>query len=357
MTSLAHRPHRLADNRVPVYYKGGECIDQLRGVDTGGGGPEDWVGSTTVLPAQLQGAALDEAVGISRLADGTLLTDAIAQDPQGWLGPDLAAALDGDTGLLVKLLDAGERLPVHCHPSRPFARRHLNSFYGKTEGWVVMRAEPHATVWLGFHHPVSTHEVRRWVDARQTARMLEAMNAFAVKPGDVLYVPAGVPHAIGPGVMVTELQEPTSYSVLLEYERFGLTEPQATLELGWELALESLDRSAYVDDRINVLRPPARKLERAGAGTLENLFTAEAAEFFRAERVRAHGRLAFGRPELRIIVMERGQGNLLYDDGSSALHSGQTWILPFDLGPVSLDGTAEAIACLPPDPALLRATE
>lgn len=353
MTNLAHPPQLLGDNRVPVYYKGGTNIDEFRGLDAPGGGPEDWVGSTTVLPAQLQGPTFDDTVGISRLPDGTLLTVAIAEDPQGWLGPGLAAALDGDTGLLVKLLDAGQRLPVHCHPPRPFARRLLDSFYGKTEGWIVMRAEGLATVWLGFHHTVAAHELRRWIDTQRTEAMLDAMNAFTVRRGDVLYVPAGVPHAIGPGIMVTELQEPTSYSVLLEYQQFGLTETQATLELGWTLALECLDRSAYSGERVNVLQPPARVLETNEEGSREELFSAQAAEFFRAERVRAQGRLSLGPPELRILVVESGGGSLIHGLGNTPIRRGQTWILPFALGPVSINGPVEAISCLPPDPATL----
>ncbi len=55
-------------------------------------------------------------LGPARLADGTLLRDAVRADPVGWLGRDDGEP--GDTGVLVKLLDAGQRLPVHVHPTR-----------------------------------------------------------------------------------------------------------------------------------------------------------------------------------------------------------------------------------------------
>ena len=143
------RPFQLGDNRVPVYYAGGDNIDDFRGAPGERSGPEDWVGSTSALPAAILGSDFPADTGVSRLPHGESLRDAVSADPVGWLGPEHAAALGGDTALLVKLLDAGERLPVHCHPTRPFARRHLDSFFGKTEGWIIMRSAPGAGVWLG----------------------------------------------------------------------------------------------------------------------------------------------------------------------------------------------------------------
>ena len=75
--------------------------------------------------------------------------------------------------------------------------------------------------------------------------MLSAMNEFDVERGQVYFVKAGLPHSIGPGVTLTELQEPTSFSVLAEYENFGVTEDQATLGLGWEVALSCFDLGGY----------------------------------------------------------------------------------------------------------------
>ncbi len=74
-----------------------------------------------------------------------MLAEAIDADPRWWRGPERA-----DTGVLVKLLDAGQRLPMHVHPDRRFATAHLASPYGKTEAWVIVSARPDAYVHLGF---------------------------------------------------------------------------------------------------------------------------------------------------------------------------------------------------------------
>ena len=78
-----------------------------------------------------------DAQGLSRLPNGRLLRDALAADPEVFLGRAHVERFGADPALLVKLLDAGQRLPVHSHPSREFARRHLDRPYGETEARVI----------------------------------------------------------------------------------------------------------------------------------------------------------------------------------------------------------------------------
>ena len=102
-------------------------------------GPEDWVASLCKLPPSI-GSVGSANAGLSTTAGGTALVDLADADPVGWLGEALAVRYGGDSGLLVKLLDAGERLPVHCHLTRAFGSDHLGSLVGKTEGWIIMDA-------------------------------------------------------------------------------------------------------------------------------------------------------------------------------------------------------------------------
>ncbi len=72
--------------------------------------------------------------------------------------------------------------------------------------------------------------------------MLAALHRVPVAAGDAILVPAGTLHAIGGGILLLELQEPTDLSVLVEWKRFGVDSGPEHLELGWETALQSLDR-------------------------------------------------------------------------------------------------------------------
>jgi mannose-6-phosphate isomerase len=75
---------------------------------------------------------------MTRLDDGRLLSDAITNEPLTWLGEDHVARYGDDVMLLVKLLDAGQRLPVHAHPDGDFAASHVAAAHGKAEAWYIL---------------------------------------------------------------------------------------------------------------------------------------------------------------------------------------------------------------------------
>lgn len=179
--------------------------------------------------------------------------------------------------------------------------------------------------------------------------MLDAMNRIGVAAGDVFYLPTGVPHAIGPGILLTELQEPTSFSVLAEYAQFGLDESEATLGLGWERALECFDYTVYDANALGDLKPAPSPVDRQHGGQVEALFPPAAAEFFQAHRAQASGRLPLGAPGFRVFVFERGSGTLDWDGGAASVRAGETWVVPHGAGPLTLDGEIDALVCLPPE--------
>lgn len=285
--------------------------------------PEDWIASCTT---RFGGGRS----GISPLPDGRLLTDAVDADPVGWLGPDRG----NRPALLVKLLDAGQRLPVHFHPDRGFAGRHLASRFGKTEAWIILQAVPGAAVHLGFRREVASTELARWVAEQDVDAMLGATNRVPVAAGDVLYCPAGLPHAIGEGILLLELQEPTDFSILLEQAGFPVDPAAAMLGLPAEVALGCVSRTRLAPDALHGLRgdPAGPSLLPPGAET-----------FFHAERVGA-GDVASG---FAVLVVTGGEGMLTGGWGSTPLRSGDTAVLPHGAGPARLGGELEAICCRP----------
>jgi mannose-6-phosphate isomerase len=341
--SDATRPIQLPANQVPVYYAGGEGIARFRGERTGDG-PEDWVGSVTALPAALVPAGVDPTVGISPLPDGRLLSAAIGSDPLGWLGPRLAEAFGDEPGLLVKLLDAGERLPVHAHPDRATAAALLGSRFGKTEGWIILGAAPGAAIWLGFREQIPIEQMRAWVAAQDVDAMLAAMNRIEVAAGEAYYLPAGTVHAIGAGILLAELQEPTSFSILAEYAAFGLDEQQATLGLGWDRALATFDLAACSGERLAALRPAPELV----SPSVERIFPVESAPFFQAYRHRVEGQSSLAAAGFTVLVCVSGEGTLGFRGGDLPVAAGSTWVVPFGAGPLTFDGRAELLRCVPP---------
>jgi mannose-6-phosphate isomerase len=340
-------PVVLGPNQPERFYQGGARIAAFRAGAASGVAPphgdhrpEDWVGSATPL----FGTAAD---GLTRLPDGRLLRDAIRDDPQAYLGPQHVQAHGTSPALLVKLLDAGERLPVHCHPDDPFARRHLASACGKTEAWVVIGASPGSEVHLGFRDDVPADVLGGWVDAQSPA-MLAALNRVPVQPGDAILVPAGLPHAIGAGVFVVELQQPTDFSVLLEWDPFPIDgRTEGHLGLGFGLALGCVDRSAWDQGRLGALRGTSSGAQDT---PVASVFPAAAGPYFAAQRIRPGDSSVTAGPGFAILVVLSGQGVLhTAQGGDLAVSGGMTILVPYAAGHSELSGDCELIRCLPPD--------
>jgi mannose-6-phosphate isomerase len=328
-------------NQPRQFYRGGAAIAAFRGTATlDPFRPEDWVASTTPRFGM-------QADGLSRLPAGDYLRDAVKADPGGWLGPEHAAYFGESPALLVKLLDAGERLPVHAHPPRAFAFQHLSSRHGKTEAWVVLGtkgAEP--VVYLGWSRDVEPGELAGWVARQDKTAMLSNLHRLPVSAGDAVLVPAGTPHAIGEGVFSVELQEPTDFSVMLELEGFDLDPGAGDLGLGREVALACVARHGFGRPELD------RLVQRSAGGTavVEAVLPPAAAPYFRAQRARAQGTEASFDASFAVLVVTTGAGSLAGEDWHVPMKAGQTWVVPWGAGPSKLSGDLELLRCLPPLP-------
>ncbi|GLY75973.1 class I mannose-6-phosphate isomerase [Actinoallomurus iriomotensis] len=336
------RPITLSGNMPRSFYRGAGRIDRFRGDPPKADPyhPEDWIGSVTARA----GAA---PAGLSTLPDGRSLAEAIAADPERWLGPEHVAAHGADPAILVKLLDAGERLPLHVHPDRAFARTHLASPYGKTEAWIIVDAAPDAAVHLGFARDVAPEELAGWVGGQRVAEMLAATNRVPVRPGDAVVCPAGVPHAIGEGILLVEVQEPTDFSLLLEWEGYDIEPEAGHLGLGFDQALGCVDRASWDTGRIEDLR----RTRRAGRGVrpgVDRLFPEAADAFFAAERLRPDP-VGVLDPAFSVVVVVEGAGTLESAHAEPVdVRAGHTLLVPYASGECVLRGEVTAIRCRPP---------
>jgi mannose-6-phosphate isomerase len=318
------RPQVLPPNVLSHFYEGGARIAALRGVDLESDHmPEEWIGAVNSMFGQAER-------GLSRFADGTLVRDAVAADPEGYLGPEHVARHGSDAALLVKLLDAGQRLPAHFHPGRAFARESLDSpHHGKTEAWLIVEAEPGAAVWSGLKQPVELAQVREWMRAQDSEAMLAAMHELPVSAGDAIFVPAGTLHAIGDGILLVELQEPTDMSVSIEWTGFELAEDDCHLNLGWDRALEALDTGAVP------------------APVVTGELPGDADPYFRAERVSGGSSLDAG---FSILVGLEGSGTLTTDGGEVPFARGTAVLVPYAAGAGEVSGDVAGLRCRPPAP-------
>lgn len=332
-------PRRLLPNLVDHFYVGGARIAALRGITTSSPRqPEEWIGATVAR-------ADDNVVGLARTEDGALLRGQVAADPIGWRGvgswPGIA---DGDTGVLLKLLDAGQRLPVHVHPDRRFAASHLGCPYGKTEAWYVLDTDPGATVHLGWREDVDPEELVRRREAQDGEWMLSKMHRLEVRPGDGILVPAGLVHAIGAGVFLAEVQEPTDFSILLEWSVTTSGREDSHLGLGFERVMPAVSHRALTEATLaSLVRRPA---DGDGADTgPQPCLPDQAREFFRLERI-TPGVPASMAAGFAVFVVLDGVGTIT-GTSSQPVSRGETWVVPAGFGDWTAEGEATMIVARP----------
>ncbi|CAN5266087.1 class I mannose-6-phosphate isomerase [soil metagenome] len=310
------------------FYQGGERISNFRNEPPSAPNtPEDWIGSTT----SVRGNA---PTGMTRLASGELLAEAVHNDPLLWLGAAHMQHYGVDTMLLVKLLDAGQRLPVHAHPDGGFAAQHVSTAHGKAEAWYILTP---GVVHLGLTRPVSPEELRTLVDTQDSTTLLSLMHEVGVNPGDSVFVPHGVLHAIGAGILLAEVQEPEDLSILLEWTGFDLDgKNDGHLGLGFDLALTAVETRARSLADIEAL---------VRRGVLDGSALPEGADaFFRLDRVA--GRRDFP-ASFSIIIALTDPVRLTLDSGISyVLAPGSTTLLPHALGTYGING--DALVARPP---------
>jgi mannose-6-phosphate isomerase len=322
---------------VQHFYAGGARIASLRGFETTSTHqPEEWLGATVAR-------AGSDVVGLARTADGALLRDLVAADPVGWRGTGSVPQLtDSDTGLLLKLLDAGQRLPVHVHPDRAFARSHLDCPYGKTEAWYVLAADPGAVVHLGWTEDVDPEELAQRRDEQDGAWMLERMHRIEVRPGDGILVPAGQVHAIGAGVFVAEAQEPTDLSIVLEWSVTTSGREESHLDLGFDTAMAAVAHRALPPDALAGLIVSASAVPGLGS-----VLPAAAEEFFRLE-LASPGAPAAVPAGFAVLLVLDGAGEIAGTTGERiAVRRGDAWAVPAAYGAWSAVGEASLLVARP----------
>lgn len=349
----------LPANRVWRTYPGGATLDWLAGKENPGDShfPEDWIASITTARNAgrehlREGVSTVEVGGRSHELDGL-----IARDPEYFLGSAHVARHGASPMLLVKFLDPAIRLHVQAHPTREFARAHLGAISGKTEAYHVLAvrenvAQPH--LYLGFQHPPAREEFRRMVEAQDVAAIERCFEKVPLAPGDTIIVPGGLPHAVGAGVFLVEIQEPSDLVVRLEFERGGYVLPERArfMDRGIDFALSLIDFAAHplaeIDARWRCR--PQRRRELAPGSWQDTLIGPEHTPCFRVRRTHLESPVAKREDEFHVAIVTEGACTIETARGRHRLGRFDKCLLPAGLGEVLISPLAptEIIECYPP---------
>ncbi|MFN9429831.1 MAG: type I phosphomannose isomerase catalytic subunit [Acidobacteriota bacterium] len=186
--------------------------------------------------------------------------------------------------LLFKFLFTSERLSIQVHPDDEYGRAYENSL-GKTEMWHILRADPGATIGLGFTGAYSPEQVR---SGALTGEIETMVRWQPVNPGESYFVPAGVVHAIGAGLAICEIQQNSD----ITYRLYDYGRP----------------RELHLDRGMAVSR--ADVYDGLRSSPVE-------CTYFRTERLRIDDALALSGPRAVVMFLE-GSGKIageLYEKG------------------------------------------
>ncbi|MBE6387888.1 MAG: hypothetical protein E7045_07505 [Lentisphaerae bacterium] len=344
----------FAPNRVLRLYLGGYGIDQLCGKtpaeDTRF--PENWIASVIEGNGR---AYHSPGHGISKiLIDGTPVDfpQFLRDHAEMMLGPAHAAKFGPVPGVLVKFLDSAEQLPLQMHPTRADAKKYLHSDYGKTEAWIVLSTrkingrEPYLLV--GFNDKLD-RGLFTWecLDGK-FVKGETMLNKLYVSPGDVIIIRGGLPHAIGPGVTMVEIMEPSDWVIVPEINCCGvqLNEKQRFMGIDPEIAVNMTDFTPYTIAEIREKFFTVRKLlEKQGTSTLTSLISPAECGYFSASELKIDGQFRLAKQDSFAIgaVVE---GNLNF--GGTTVEQGGSFFLPYATKEVMVSGNGRVILIDPP---------
>lgn len=261
----------------------------------------------------------------SVVANGSLAGKSLGILIQDYGEAILGAGYEPKEGLplLIKLLDASDWLSVQVHPNDEQARELEGDPRGKTEAWIILAHDPDAELVIGVKNGVSRETMAEAI----VNGSLEDLLVYAkVQVGDVLYMPANTIHAIGPGILLYEVQQSSDVTYrLYDWNRMGLDgKPREMhIEKGVQVSnVEALPEVSHPDGEMMV-----------------------AGEYFQTKRHILKGK--------RLILNTGGafqaltciEGKILIEHprASVELNKGQTALIPAALGEYQLGGNGTVL--------------
>jgi mannose-6-phosphate isomerase len=349
----------LPQNRVWRSYQGGRILDELVGKDDPRDShfPEDWIGSVT--PPR-NPATQSEYEGISTVrinGQELLFTDLIARDPEYFLGTDHMARFGQQPMVLVKLLDSAVRLQFQVHPTAEFAQAYLDSNSGKAEAYYVLALREdveEAFVYLRFQRAPNRAALKRCIEEQDLVTMEGFFDKIMVKPGDVLFIPGGIPHAIGGGIFMVEIMEPSDLVVRFEFERAGYTLPESArfMNRGLDFCLDIFDFDAKPESvmRSEYMFEPRLEVTYGETAHRYHLIGAETTPCFGVKKSVIKGVVEREESTFFTGVVTAGACVLKTDDASIELGTFDKFFCPSGLGAYTIEADEEVqiLECFPP---------
>ena len=231
--------------------------------------------------------------------------------------------------LLIKLIDARDVLSVQVHPDDDAAR--ALGGVGKTEAWHILAADPGSEIYLGLNNPADFAELAR--RSRAGERTGDLLRIHRAVPGETILVPAGTIHAIGAGLLIYEIQQPSG--ITYRFDDWG------------RVGSDGRPRELHVEESLAVAKPALQPSPIEPIETATGRTQLIAHRYFSLEQIAlaAGETVTLEHPDSpAVVTVIAGRGELAAAGISVPIAMGETVIVPPADLPATLRSHSELIA-------------
>lgn len=262
-------------------------------------------------------------------AEGMTLAEYFAEVGYSCVTPDYSE--NERFPLLVKLIDANDILSVQVHPDDAYAGSVENDS-GKTEMWYIVDALEGATLVYGLKDGATKED---FALAVKENRIGDVMNHVPVKAGETYFIPAGMLHAIGAGILIAEIQQNSDLTYrVYDFDRVGADGKLRPLHVDKALAVTR----PYAESEVDAIRFACGREGREGE-------LLAASEYFKVERLKLEGEatVTANKDSFVSLICLEGECLMTFDGESYTVTKGDSYFLPAGMGEVTLNGNADMI--------------
>ena len=255
---------------------------------------------------------------ISEVANGFLAENQLDELIEVYMGDLVGEAVYEKYGnkfpLLIKILNSSDWLSIQVHPDDKLAESRHNDL-GKTEMWYIADAEPGAELISGFNCEMTSE---LYLSNLNNGTLKEIMNYEKVQKGDVYYIPAGRVHALGPGLLLFEIQQTSDLTYRI-YDFDRVDDKGNPRQLHTEQALDALDFTQH-DTYRTEYKPGFNKT----VPVVESTYFNTSLIHFGIPVVKDYS----GIDSFVILQCAEGKCTVEYEGGTESLQAGEVILIP-----------------------------
>lgn len=255
---------------------------------------------------------------ISVVANGFLAENQLDELIEVYMGDLVGEAVYEKYGtkfpLLVKILNSSDWLSIQVHPDDDLAESRHNDL-GKTEMWYVADAEPGAQLISGFSRQIDTD---KYLASLNSGTIKDILNYEKVHKGDVYFMPAGRVHALGPGLLIFEIQQTSDLTYRI-YDFDRVDDKGNPRQLHTELAVDAIDFTQYDSYRTDY-QPEFNKT----VSIVESTYFNTSLIHFNKPVVKDYS----GIDSFVILQCAEGKCSIEFDAGTETLQAGEAMLIP-----------------------------